>query len=74
MFIQISAEVLASQVDFLSELFFALGAETVTDTDAADEPLFQKSPEDRPHWQRTIVQGLFVFDDHENAKAVCDAR
>jgi ribosomal protein L11 methyltransferase len=60
---QISATVPPADIDFLSELFFAFGAETVTLTDAKDEPLFQKSPEDRPHWQHTTVHGLFVFDD-----------
>lgn len=71
MFIQISAVVPADQIDLLSELFFALGAETVTDIDAEDEPLFQTSPEDRPHWQRTAVQGLFVFEACDNVNAVC---
>ena len=57
--IQLSVIANSAQIDLLSELFFALGAETVTCEDARNEPLFQLSPEDHPHWQHTMVRGLF---------------
>src|SRR3990167_6714922 len=59
MTLQLSATVAADNIDLLSELFFALGAETVTLSDAQDEPLFQVNPEDQPHWQQTTVCAIF---------------
>jgi len=69
--VQLSATVTPDNIDLLSELFFALGAETVTLTDAEDEPLFQRSPEDQPHWQQTTVHGLYVFDTEKEADGTC---
>ena len=70
--IQISATISPKDIDLLSELFFAQGAETVTLTDAKDEPLFQLSPEDQPHWQQTTVHGLFAFNEEAEAASVSD--
>ncbi|MDP1574284.1 MAG: 50S ribosomal protein L11 methyltransferase [Coxiellaceae bacterium] len=68
--IQISATISPEHIDLLSELFFALDAETVTLTDAKDEPLFQLSPEDQPHWQQTTVHGLFALDEASFAQRI----
>lgn len=57
--IQISVIASADQIDALSELFADLGADAITMTDAKDEPLFQLTPDDEPHWQHTTVQALF---------------
>lgn len=56
---QISVTVTPDKIDLLSDLFSELGADAVTMTDAKDEPLFQLSPEDNPHWQHTTVNALF---------------
>ena len=56
---QISITVTPNQIELLSELFSDLGADAVTMIDAKDEPLFQLSPEDNPHWQHTTLQALF---------------
>lgn len=56
---QISVTISPSNIDTLSNIFFDLGAEAVTMTDAKDEPLFQLTPEDEPHWQHTTLHALF---------------
>ena len=70
--IQLSATISPKDIDLLSELFFAQGAETVTLTDAKDEPLFQLSPEDQPHWQQTTVHGLFALNEEAEAGSASD--
>lgn len=57
--IQISVTTEPKHIETLSDIFFEYGADAVTMTDAKDEPLFQLSPEDNPHWQLTTVQALF---------------
>jgi len=56
---QISVTVTRNQIERLSDIFFALGADAVTMTDAKDEPLFQLTPEDEPLWQHTTLHALF---------------
>jgi len=56
---QISVTVTADKIEALSELFADLGADAITMTDAKDEPLFQLTPDDEPHWQHTTVHALF---------------
>lgn len=56
---QISVTVSAEQIETLSDLFADLGADAITMVDAKDEPLFQLTPDDEPHWQHTTVQALF---------------
>jgi len=60
--IQISATIAPDKIDLLSDIFMELGAHAVSMTDAKDEPLFQLSPEDQPHWQHTTVHALFDED------------
>lgn len=59
------------QIDLLSELFFSFGAQAVTLTDAKDQPIFQINPENYPHWNHTIVQGLFL--EERNLKNIIEA-
>lgn len=70
MYYELSATTSPAQIDFLSELLFAFGAETVTFTDAKDEPLFQLSPEDQPHWKQTTVNGLFVTESRDRLEEI----
>ena len=56
---QVSVTVSPDQIDCLSDIFMEQGADAVSMTDAKDEPLFQLSPEDQPHWQQTTVHALF---------------
>ena len=57
--IQISTTIIAENIELLSDIFSELGALAVTMIDAKDEPLFQLTPEDEPHWQHTTVNALF---------------
>ena len=56
---QISVTTSPDNIETLSDIFFELGAEAVTMTDAQDEPLFQLAPEEEPHWQHTTLHALF---------------
>lgn len=59
---QISVTATSNQIDLLSDIFFELGADAVSMTDAQDEPLFQITPEDEPLWQQTTLHALFNSD------------
>lgn len=59
---QLSVTANAHQIELLADIFFELGADAVTMTDAKDEPLFQLTPEDEPLWQQTTVHALFNSD------------
>lgn len=59
---QISVTITPNNIDLLSGIFFDLGAQAVTMTDAQNEPLFQVTPEDEPHWQHTTLHALFDAD------------
>ena len=56
---QISATVTPDDIELLSNIFFELGAEAITMSDAQDESLFQLNPGDQPHWQHTTIHALF---------------
>lgn len=56
---QISVTVSPKHIETLSDIFFDLGAEAITMTDAKDEPLFQLTPDEQPHWEHTTLHALF---------------
>lgn len=77
---QISVTTPPDNIEILSDIFFDLGADAVTMTDAQDEPLFQLAPEEEPHWQHTTLHALFnseysadtiiqtIFEQHPELK------
>jgi ribosomal protein L11 methyltransferase len=60
--LQISLTVDASQVAAVEGLFTTLGALSVTDADAADQPLLEPGPGETPLWNRTRITALFEED------------
>lgn len=48
-----------TQVDIIEDILLELGANSVTLTDAADEPLFEPPPGAAPLWQQMVVTALF---------------
>lgn len=51
-----------SQVELIEEVLLALGAYSVSLTDAADEPLFEPPPGATPLWQQMMLTALFAAD------------
>lgn len=70
MHFQISTTVTRDNVEGLSDIFSELGALSISLSDAKDEPLFQLSPEDNPHWQHTTIHAL--FDSMVSADAIVE--
>lgn len=56
-----------SQVELIEEVLLALGAYSVSLTDAADEPLFEPPPGATPLWQQMTVTALFAADTDQDA-------
>ena len=52
----------AGQAEPLQDLLSELGAQAVTCTDAADQPIFEPPPGATPLWQQTVVTALFDED------------
>jgi ribosomal protein L11 methyltransferase len=52
----------AAGTDALQDLLSELGANAVTCTDAADQPLFEPPPGATPLWQETVITALFESD------------
>jgi len=56
-----------SQIELIEEVLLALGAYSVSLTDAADEPLFEPPPGATPLWQQMMVTALFAADTDQDA-------
>jgi len=56
-----------SQIELIEEVLLALGAYSVSLTDAADEPLFEPPPGATPLWQQMVVTALFAADTDQDA-------
>jgi ribosomal protein L11 methyltransferase len=54
--------VLSRFPDFVEEVLFAQGALSVTQVDAADDPVLEPGPGETPLWPRTRTTGLFEED------------
>lgn len=52
----------AARTESLQDLLAELGANAVTCTDAADQPLFEPPPGATPLWQETVITALFESD------------
>lgn len=60
--IKLSLGARAKDTDALEEALLELGAQAVTLTDAADEPVLEPAPGTTPLWSETRVTGLFPGD------------
>jgi ribosomal protein L11 methyltransferase len=65
--------VLSRYPDFAEELLLASGAQSVTQVDAADDPVLEPAPGEAPLWPRTRTVGLFD-DGHDLAPAITALR
>ena len=48
--------------EFAEELLSAAGAQAISQTDEADDPVLEPAPGDTPLWRQTLTTGLFGMD------------
>ena len=63
--LQISINTKKDHAELAEDCLFSAGAQTVTLTDAADQPILEPGPNETPVWNTVIVTGLFNFDNNE---------
>ncbi len=60
--LQISINTTKDHAELAEGCLFSVGAQTVTLTDGADQPILEPGPDETPVWNSVIVTGLFTFD------------
>ncbi|VAW55493.1 Ribosomal protein L11 methyltransferase [hydrothermal vent metagenome] len=63
--LQIAISTTKNHVELTEDCLFTAGAQTVTLTDAADQPILEPGPGETPVWNTVILTGLFSFEDNE---------
>ena len=63
--LQISINTTKNHAELAENCLFSAGAQTVTLTDAADQPILEPGPNETPVWNSVIVTGLFSFENNE---------
>ena len=65
--LQISINTTKDHAELAEDCLFTAGAQTVTLTDAADQPILEPRPDETPVWNTVIVTGLFNFDSNQQS-------
>ena len=65
--LQIAINTTKNHVEIAEECLFGAGAQTVTLTDAADQPILEPGPDETPIWNTVIITGLFTFEDNQQS-------
>ena len=63
--LQISINTTKNHAELAEDRLFTAGAQTVTLTDGADQPILEPGPDKTPVWNSVIVTGLFHFDNNQ---------
>ena len=63
--LQISINTTKNHAELAEDRLFTAGAQTVTLTDGADQPILEPGPDETPVWNSVIVTGLFHFDNNQ---------
>jgi len=63
--LQIAISTTKDQAEATEDCLFSAGAQTVTLTDAADQPILEPGPDETPVWNTVIVTGLFDFNNNK---------
>jgi ribosomal protein L11 methyltransferase len=58
--LQIAVNTTKNHADNAEDCLFSAGAQTVTLTDAADQPILEPGPNETPIWNTVIITGLFA--------------
>ena len=72
--LQISINTTKEHAEQAEDCLFAAGAQTVTLTDAADQPILEPGVNEVPIWNAVVVTGLFSNDqasgeDHQKQRS-----
>ena len=68
--LQIAINTTKKHAETAENCLFSVGAQTVTLTDAADQPILEPGVDETPVWNNVIVTGL--FDDENNTQTLLD--
>jgi len=63
--LQIAISTTKNHAELTEDCLFSAGAQTVTLTDAADQPILEPAPNETPVWNTVILTGLFDFENNE---------
>ncbi len=61
--LELKIELARDQVDMAEELLLGLGALSITNLDARDQPILEPGPGETPLWDAVVVVGLFPGED-----------
>jgi ribosomal protein L11 methyltransferase len=62
--LQIAINTTKNHAETAENCLFAAGAQTVTLTDAADQPILEPGVDETPVWNKVIITGLFNDENH----------
>ncbi len=65
--LQISINTTKNHAEIAEDCLFSAGAQTVTLTDAADQPILEPGPDETPVWNNVIITGLFGLEENQQA-------
>jgi ribosomal protein L11 methyltransferase len=65
--LQISINTTKNHAEVAEDCLFSAGAQTVTLTDAADQPILEPGPDETPVWNNVIITGLFALEENQQA-------
>lgn len=65
--LQISINTTKDNAERAENCLFSAGAQTVTLTDAADQPIFEPGLNEVPIWNAVIITGLFNYEDNQQS-------
>ncbi len=65
--LQIAINTTKDNAERAEDCLFSAGAQTVTLTDAADQPILEPGVNEVPIWNAVIITGLFNFDNNQQA-------
>lgn len=63
--LQIAINTTKDHAETAENCLFSAGAQTVTLTDAADQPILEPGPDETPIWNTVIITGLYTFEDNQ---------
>lgn len=63
--LQISVTTTKNYAEKVEDCLFSSAAQTVTLTDAADQPILEPGPNETPMWNNVIITGLFDADNNQ---------
>ena len=65
--LQISINTTKNHAEVAEDCLFSAGAQTVTLTDAADQPILEPGPDETPVWTNVIITGLVALEENQQA-------